>query len=682
MRQGEADDAAVIRNEGLLIIARLEIDGHARGRLGHDGQAVVVEIVHLQPGLCDRAGDDERAFQGDAAGRIADILRADLGIGARRARQLGGEFAVCIRVDDGAAAVRHGGNHHGLVRLRRAADGELIFARRYAADGDLHVFFGDVQVVDHRRRNAGLRGRVVDGNAVRARREVFKADLAHARRNRAGILRLAVLHQRGHHAHRAGRRHIHVDALHARRRRRGDGLCILRNRQAADRAFQCGVRMTVICHGDSILPCRKVGKFREGRIGFDGLGARPADERHHQRLGLNLHFARRRVIGVIARIRHLHADLLAVHRRIGHDLAIGVFVRLRQRVFVVNRHRTAERRGVRCAGISNLHSVHACLQPAERHVGRAAEQRLFLFGHRSVFVGQSDGDFPIAAAGDFNIQLEVAVIQLDVKLLILLGRGGRVFRSLRSYRSCRGYRSHRTSAAGCGASALITTGCGAAFTAGRAAFTRLNQFNARRFAGLTALIRRLHRQRNFLLSPLVARCFRILRDGNVVPAFLHGHLHSGLAACVKRRFLFIDAILCFRKQLHHNAFARRAGQRDGNHTVIRRELHSDFFAAHRLLRLVFLQRRSLRLARRGLGLRQRKRRGRRKEHAYAQHHRNFTFHFISIHPDSLHDEKSLRVSAPSYHVSSLYATDRAAMRPLHTERTSAAISSHLAEIFY
>ena len=49
--------------------------------------------------------------------------------------ELGGEFAVCIRVDDGAAAVRHGGNHHGLIRLRRAADGEFIFARRYAADG-------------------------------------------------------------------------------------------------------------------------------------------------------------------------------------------------------------------------------------------------------------------------------------------------------------------------------------------------------------------------------------------------------------------------------------------------------------------------------------------------------------------------------------------------------------------
>ena len=384
-------------------------------------------------------------------------------------------------------------------------------------------------------------------------------------------------------------------------------------------------------------------------------------------------------------------------------------------------------------------------------------------------MGQGDGDFPIAAAGDFNIQLEVAVIQNDVKLLILLGRGGRVFRSLRS---CRGYRSHRTSAAGCGASALITTGCGAAFTAGRAAFaagraaglstgraaglsagraaftagraafaagraafaagraaftagraafaagraafTRLNQFNARRSvgraafarlnqfnarrsagraafatgraaftAGRAALIGRLHRQRNFLLSPLVARCFRILRDGNVVPAFLHDHLHSGPAVCVKRRRLFRRVIVIFgSKQLHHNAFARRAGQRDGNHTVTGRELHSDFFAAHRLLRLVFLQRRDLRLARRSLGLRQRKRRGRRKEHAYAQHHRNFAFHFISIHPDSLHDEKSLRVSAPSYHVSSLYATDRAAMRPLHTERTSAAISSHLAEIFY
>ena len=504
--------------------------------------------------------------------------------------------------------------------------------------------------------------------------------------------------------------------------------------------------MTVICHGDSILPCRKIGKFREGRIGFDGLGARPADERHHQRLGLNLHFARRRVIGVIARIRHLHADLLAVHRCIGHDLAIGVFVRLRQRVFVVNRHRTAERRGIRRAGISDLHSIHARLQPAERHVGRAAEQRLFLFGHRSVFVGQGDGDFPIAAAGDFNIQLEVAVIQLDVKLLILLGRGGWVFRSLRSYRSCR---SHRTSAAGCGASALIPTGCGAVFTAGRAAFTagraafaagraafaagratftagraafaasraaftasraaftrlnqfnarrsvgraafaRLNRFNARRSAGRAAfaagratLIGRLHRQRNFLLSPLVARCFRILRDGNVVSAFLHGHLHSGLAACVKRRFLFIDAILCFRKQLHHNAFARRAGQHDGNHAVTGRELHSDLRAPRRrLLARILFHRHDLRLARRGLGLRQRERRGRRKEHAYAQHHRNFTFHFISIHPDSLHDEKSLRVSAPSYHVSSLYATDRAAMRPLHTERTSAAISSHLAEIFY
>mgnify|MGYP002573302519 FL=1 len=85
---------------------------------------------------------------------------------------------------------------------------------------------------------------------------------------------------------------------------------------------------------------------------------------------------------------------------------------------------------------------------------------------------------------------------------------------------------------------------------------------------------------------------------------------------VNRRFLLIDAILCFRKQLHHNAFARRAGQRDGNHTVIRRELHSNFFAAHRLLRLVFLQRRNLRFARRVLGLRQRERRGRRKEHAY------------------------------------------------------------------
>ena len=671
MRQGEADDAAVIRNEGLLIIARLEIDGHARGRLGHDGQAVVVEIVHLQPGLCDRAGDDERALQGDAAGRVADILRADLGIGARRARQLSGEFAVCIRVDDGAAAVRHGGNHHGLVRLRRAADGEFIFARRYAADGDLHVFFGDVQVVDHRRRNAGLRGRVVDGNAVRARREVFKADLAHARRNRAGILRLAVLHQRGHHAHRAGRRHIHVDALHARRRRRGDGLRILRNRQAVDRAFQRGVRMIVIRHGDGILPCRKVGKFREGRIGLDGLGARPADERHHQRLGLNLHFARRRVIGVIARIRHLHADLLAVHRRIGHDLAIGVFVRLRQRVFVVNRHRTAERRGVRCAGISNLHSVHARLQPTKGHVGRAAEQRLFLFGHSSVFMGQGDGDFLIAAAGDFNIQLEVAVIQLDAKLLILLGRGGRGFRSYRSHRVLRSHRSHRSLR-------VLRSHRSHRILRSHRGLRGLRTSAA----GRAALIGRLHRQRNFLLSPLVAWHIRILRDGNVVPAFLRGQLNSGLAACVKRRFLFIDAILCFRKQLHHNAFARRAGQRDGNHAVTGRELHSDFFAAHRPLRLVFLQRRSLRFARRGLGLRQRERRGRRKEHAYAQHHRNFTFHFISIHPDSLHDEKSLRVSAPSYHVSSLYATDRAAMRPLHTERTSASISSHLAEIFY
>ena len=480
--------------------------------------------------------------------------------------------------------------------------------------------------------------------------------------------------------------------------------------------------MTVIRHGDGILPCRKVGKFREGRIGLDGLGARPADERHHQRLGLNLHFARCRVIGVIARIRHLHADLLAVHRRIGHDLAIGVFVRLRQRVFVVNRYRTAERRGVRCAGISNLHSIHARLQPTKGHVGRAAEQRLFLFGHRSVCVGQSDGDFPIAAAGDLNIQLEVAVIQLDAKLLILLGRGGRSGRGFRSYRSHRVLRSHRIlrvlrshrshrilrvlwshrshrslrvlrshrshrslrvlrshrshrshrslrglrSHRSCRSHRILQSHRGLRTSA----------------AGLTALIRRLHRQRNFLLSPLVAWRIRILRADNIVPAFLRGQLHGGISICVKRRFLLIDAILCFRKQLRVNNFARRAGQRDGNHTVIRRELHSDFFAAHRLLRLVFLQRRNLRFARRGLGLRQRKRRGRRKEHAYAQHHRNFTFHFISIHPDSLHDEKSLRVSAPSYHVSSLYATDRAAMRPLHTERTSAAISSHLAEIFY
>ena len=381
---------------------------------------------------------------------------------------------------------------------------------------------------------------------------------------------------------------VNADLSDIRGCRRADGLRILRNRQAVDRAFQRGVRMIVIRHGDGILPCRKVGKFREGRIGLDGLGARPADERHHQRLGLNLHFARCRVIDVIARIRHLHADLLAVHRRIGHDLAIGVFGRLGQRVFVGNRHRTTEQRGIRSVGISDLHSINARLQPVEGHVGRAAEQRLFLFvGHRSVFMGQGDGDFLIAAAGDLNIQLEVTGMQIDVKLLILLGRGGRGFR---------GYRSHRTSAAGRSAASRAV-----AFAAGRTA-----AFAAGRTAAFAA----------------------------------------GRGAAFAAGF--------------------------GRVTDIGRVAHRGFLHQPRCSNLRFAQ----------CGLGQRERRGRRKEHAYAQHHRNFAFHFISIHPDSLHDEKSLRVSTPSYHVSSLYATDGAAMRPLHTERTSAAISSHLAEIFY
>ena len=160
MRQGEADNAAAVRNERLLIIVSFEVNGYARSRLGDDGQAVVVNLIDIQCGLGCRARDDKRALHGHAAGFVADVFRADGGIRARRAFELHGRtrrsrplVTIALLPPSGTVEIAITGSFGLAVPLTVS----LFSPGVTPADGDVYILLGHVQVFNHRRGYARLR---------------------------------------------------------------------------------------------------------------------------------------------------------------------------------------------------------------------------------------------------------------------------------------------------------------------------------------------------------------------------------------------------------------------------------------------------------------------------------------------------------------------------------------------
>ena len=319
--------------------------------------------------------------------------------------------------------------------------------------------------------------------------------------------------------------------------------------------------------------------------------------------------------------------------------------------------------------------------------------------------------------------LRLPVIQLDAKLLILLGRVAGFSGVSGSYR---GYRSHPYQRRRLWCCALITTGCGAASppvapcraaspgfaTAGRAAFAAGRAaFAAGRAASLPVappsppvaagappsppvappftlptqfpwpICRSRHPSPGLIKFNACRSAGRARSSPSVPPpsfpmplpsaqfsaeptlllgvfAYCDDNVNSRFPSrSAARRPLLLASNVSFclstlssvSKQLHRQRLrppcrpARRKPRR------YRRELHR-FFAAHRSLRLVFLQRRNLRFAQ-GVGLRQRERATTHAHtHSIIAILRFILFRSILI-PSMM--KKSLRVSAPSYHVSSL-----------------------------
>lgn len=157
MRQGEADNAAAVRNERLLIIVSFEVNGYARSRLGDDGQAVVVNLIDIRAGLVAVPVTTNVPCMVTrlASSPTYSALTAVYVPAVRSSCTVNAPFASLVTI----ALLPPSGTVEIAIRYRfgRAADRELVFTRRHARDGDVYILLGHVQVFNHRRGYARLR---------------------------------------------------------------------------------------------------------------------------------------------------------------------------------------------------------------------------------------------------------------------------------------------------------------------------------------------------------------------------------------------------------------------------------------------------------------------------------------------------------------------------------------------
>ena len=393
------------------------------------------------------------------------------------------------------------------------------------------------------------------------------------------------MQQRNRDIQRAGRRYVHVDALHAGRRRGCDSLRnrLIFNSQAGNRLV-ARRRIRISDHQRVCTRC-KLGERRLAADDFRRLRLarrvkqrghhvliRSVGDRHRQRLPVDgsRRFNLRRRGRRRARRRHIHASgirLNVEHRR----------------------------------GVIHLNLVRARSEVFKFGQAAAVLQRLDL--RAAVWLGERDRQFQRAAAVYIDLQHAFARIQADGKRVSGRLRRGAVAR-------LRGNFLHR-----------------------RAALRRLGR---NRFGRLGRLLRcgdgDIFLPRGFLFR----RRFDVLRDHGILPGFQARKLNDRAARRGQRNRLRSNVLLVHRRQIDRHILPGRARQFDLQRTVAGGNARQ-------------FERRAGRFARRGLHqgdtriLRQNSRRSGSGKQAHRQCRRDFTLHCILIHPDSLHDENPFKL---------------------------------------